>query len=435
MTVEIENNDTPVLSEADKATKEMDEALFGIKPEEPEKTGPEAGTQGSEPTKGDDNDKGKAGDASAATDDKGNKEETPGSTASIDDNGKPKLDSEGNPIKDDAGEKPKLLAGKYTNEFDLQGAVLHELSTLKRDKKDAIALFREASKSGDYSKVESLYKELQADAEKVIAEQKKNDNAKPGSEETPPEPSGADAGGTEELTVEQTNAIIVEEAQRSMLESPIVAKMKAKGVALPTSKEELEELEDAYPALFMQYTQTWQAILHEKQQAAEIFMQTEKAAPTHNNSQIDKTKESIRNFGKDYEVDFTEDEVKAFIDESLKLDHIYENKNNVPYIRDGILYDLFVGKHAKDVIDRMKVNHQKELDQLKVDTTNSTAKKVHEKLVEKDKKAIKSISTGDQSGDEPRQIQKVDWNNKDEVKKAGEEQAKKELDEILSRPN
>ena len=241
----------------------------------------------------------------------------------------------------------KLLAGRFENTYDLEHAVLEEVKTLKLDKKDAIALFDEARKSGDYSKVVEKYKELQGQVDKQIEEQKKNEPPKP--EPQPAEPPVREPVEPE-LTQESVKQIVLETSYEDFGKTEFAQWMKDQGIEVPTTDEQLAALAKENRPVYREFLETFGRIVQGNRQRAEEFQKSEKEAPSYNNSQKEKAKQQIIASAKELDIELKSEEVTQILDEASKSREVYEDKNGTPYIRDGAIVDYFMARRYPKLV-------------------------------------------------------------------------------------
>jgi hypothetical protein len=313
-------------------------------------------------------------------------------------------------------ETPKTYVGdKYTNEFDLMDGVLEEVKALKLDKKEVIDLFREAQKSGDYSKVESKYKELQTQVQAKVKEEKTTKT------ETPPEEtlSDEDSTGTG-LSDKEFNDILLKTTHERLQGSNLAEKFKRWQVEFPKTDQELDELEIKYPTLYTQYVDTFQHLYDQAKSQAEAFRKADKEAPAHNEKLKNEAKQQIGEFISEWKVDLKPEEVDKIVTDALKSKQNYEKKEGVDFLRDGAIYEWFMAKKAPTILKEIRVK-----------TLNEGRMQGAQDVAKAKTQTPKTISTTATPASATK-TKEVDLTDHRQVKAAGEDFVHKKLKEIFA---
>lgn len=323
------------------------------------------------------------------------------------------------PAKPASEQSPdKKYAGKYTNTFDLIEGTLEEVKALGADKKEVSSLVIEAQASGDWSKVEAKYKELQAQVVKKIQDSKKPEAVKP------PEKPAEEQTTETDLKPEEFQKLLVEKTMEQISDSDLSRKFAKFKVEIPTTQEALDELEIAYPTLFMQFEQTFRNLFAANKQQAELFLKAEKEAPGYNDTQKQTTKQKIEEFAKEWEVTLSSDEIDSMIAEATADKSIYEERNGVQFIRENALFDRFMVKNARTVLAQVKAK-------TKVDALNEGAQNALKDLDEARKKTPDTLSNTSTPSSAAVKPKEIDWSDPDQAKLAGADKIRERITDAL----
>ena len=318
-------------------------------------------------------------------------------------------------------DKP-LLAGKYTNKYDLQAGVLEEAIVLKSDKKELVKLFTEADSTGDWSKVEAKYKELQTQVVKKIQDEKKP--AETAQEVTPPKVETPETA----LSQDELKQVLFEQTTEQVANSRIASRMKELGIAIPKTDEELNALQLDYPAIYIEFTQTFQGTYRNLQTLAQKHMESTKQAPAFNNSQEEKSRQQIGDFAKQWDVPIGD--VDKIIAEAKASKSVFDNKDGVDFIREDALFEWFMAKKAPEMLRAVKAKADAEK-AAATQTATVEGRMQGAQDVEKNKaKAIQSISTSSTPASATT-AKPVDFSDPKQAKAAGFDAVSKRLNDLL----
>jgi len=325
----------------------------------------------------------------------------------------------------------KLYAGKYTNTFDLIDGILEEVKYLKGDKKEIASLVEEAQKTGDWSKVENKYKELQAEVTRRIQEQKRQGDKQPSSSAdssvSQPQQKQENAGQDNYMpTQEEYNKVILDVTLRQLKESNLATKFKASGVEIPTTQEELDALELSHPTLWVQFNEAFRQLWNANDMRAKAYLKAVQEAPKHNESELAKTKQRIVDFAKEFDVAIPENEIENFLNEARNNEFLYEMRDGVKFLRDNAVFDWFMAKKALDVLRTIR-------DKSRVNGINEGAKQVLQNIEKAKKEMPKTISTAKNppSSVKPQQ-NKIDLSDYDQARTLGSAAIRRTIDQLLS---
>jgi hypothetical protein len=318
--------------------------------------------------------------------------------------------------------EPKLLAGKFTNLLDLGVSALEEVKVLKIDKKEVSEMIAEAFRTGDTSKVEAKYKELESQVGKQIADEKKNEPPKPGVKTVEPPVATTEP----ELTAEEYRQAVLDQSYAQFEKTVLAADMREAGIEVPKTDEQLAELKLVNRPMWKEFMDEFQGIVLTNKTKADEFLKAEKEVPVHNNSQREKAKTQILDFGKKFKVEIKPEEIDKILLDAEKEPGLYENRNGLMFIREGSIFRFFKAERAEDLLDR--VSKQTEAESL-----TKGRQQAAEDLKNIDGKAIKSISTTQMPG--MKTVPKpIDWNDPEQVRKASipEKELTDKIDSILN---
>jgi hypothetical protein len=316
-------------------------------------------------------------------------------------------------------ETPKTYVGdKYTNEFDLMDGVLEEVKALKLDKKEVIDLFREAQKSGDYSKVELKYKELQTQVQAKVKEEKTTKEEKPPKETL----SNEDSTGTG-LSDKEFDDILLKTTHEKLQGSNLAEKFKRWQVEFPKTYQELDDLEIKYPTLYMQYVDTFTNLYNQTKSQAEAFRKADKEAPIHNEKLKNEAKQQIGEFISEWKVDLKPEEIDKIVTDAVKSKQNYDKKEGVDFLRDGAIYEWFMAKKAPAILKEVRVK-----------TLNEGRMQGAQDVASPKTQTPKTISTSSTPTSATTQ-KKIDLTDHRQVKGAGEKFIREKLKEIFTSEN
>lgn len=346
------------------------------------------------------------------------KEDTPEPTVEKAQEKPAQTEQEKTPVKTETPEN-KLYAGKYTTSFDLIEGVLEEVKALGADKKSVAALVTEAQTSGDWSKVEAKYKELQAEISKKQPVAQKKDEASP--TETPKkDPDETD------LTPEEFDKLIVDNTMKQLSESPLSKKFEKYAVKMPTTQEGLDDLEIAYPALHMQFTEAFRQVYANTEKQAKQFIQYQKEAPGHNELQVANAKKQIADFAQKWNVGVTPEDIDSAVKEAIKSGAalVTEQKSGIDFIREGGIFKWFLAERAEQLLETVR-------NKAAVEADNKARIEALNDLEQKKAATPSTISTASTPSAQAKP-KEVNWNNPEEAKKQGRAAISNALDTLLS---
>jgi hypothetical protein len=246
---------------------------------------------------------------------------------------------------------PKLFADKYENRFDLINGTLElvKANEIKGDdRKAVIALLEEADTTKDYSKVEAKYKELQATRTRQIEAERSATPPPPApTEPTPPvnEPPVDIAGQPEKV-----KQFILSTAFQEFRQTSLAKYMERNGIEIPTTDEQLAELEDSNRPVWREFIDTFRPLVANNKKFVDDFSRSQAEAPVHNNSQKQKAKTEIEASIKELGIEMKPEEIDAAIDEAIKQPWLYEDKNGSSFLRDNALVDYFTAKKLRGLV-------------------------------------------------------------------------------------
>lgn len=309
----------------------------------------------------------------------------------------------------------KKYADRFESTFDLIDGVLEEVKALGKDKKEISALVTEAQKSGDWSKVESKYKEYQSDYNKKVEETKAKEK---------PVETTADTVQEPDMELGEYQAVLVETTMKQISDSDVARKFAKFDVKLPQTQEELDALEIAHPNLWMQYTDAFKRLYMANDENARGFLEADRTQSTHNETQLQQTKSQIEAFAKKYGTTVDPSEVERILTEAQKLDTVYENRHGVKFLRENSLYKYFLAEAAEKIIENVrKATEAEALNRGRAEA----AKTIHSN----NEAAPKTISTSQVPPTQSTAPKDPDWNNPDEARKVGSEKIASKIDELL----
>jgi hypothetical protein len=332
----------------------------------------------------------------------------------------------------DTRQGEKLLAGKYNTTLDLTEAVLEEVRVLKGDKKEIAPMIAEAHKTNDWSKVEAKYKELQTKVETQLSEQKKNEPAKP-IEPTVEQPASEAAPAEPDLSPAETQTIMLETAFEDFfaperdggfkglaediralgMEFPkpedVVASYDEKTHTYPVMVDFLANLKTQSRQLWKEFNDAFNPIIGQKVKGTNEYENARAKAPTFNNSQLEKAKQEISDYGKKFGVEIKPEDIAAVIKDAQAKGNIYQVQAGSLFIKDGAILRYFKSEKADDIIEQVR-----KLTEAKA--TTAGRKQAVADIKNQDSKAIRSIGTTSVPGSKPAVSAVVDWNNPESVK-------------------
>ena len=276
---------------------------------------------------------------------------------------KPKQDPAAAPKPGDppvAGEK--LYAGKYKTTDDLKKGFLAAAKPLNYSPTFLEKVLSLAEKTGDWTGVEDLYKEL----DKAISE---------GRKATPAHPAGADPDPTKATpdaeTVKRDRQAVAEYVATELItelgRSDIAQRLAEKGVPIPSNfmldvketKAYLAKLEeDGFPAEAIRLEQFLQNMGTRLNQEAAEVLKASKESQTYNQTNRDGAVTAIKDFAKKYNYELKDDELTAFLTEAIKDDRLFEQRHGVSFLREGALSDYWKLRNMDRLTEHIRINSE-----------------------------------------------------------------------------
>ena len=333
----------------------------------------------------------------------------------------------------------KKYAGKYEDEFELAHGVYEIAKATGHDKKEFKSLIDEAKTSGDYSKLESKYKEYQAELTKKNQESKKTETttdktSKETANTVKPDSPEFEAQLQQFLDANQDKVAV--RATELFYQTEVAQRMADMGIELPKADATEQEVKEFWANLYAtngwladKLTQTRDQILNSVKESIRNTGRARLEAPERNKSQIEKSKTKIEEFGKKWKIDFTPEEVQSIVDEAQKDRSIYEDKYTVKFIKDNAIFKSFMAEKASEYLEK---SIEKQKAQLEADSKAKGAIEADQKIQDNKKKSLSTISTTSLNSGKPADKKTVDWSNPDEAKSASEADALKFLQEAIS---
>ena len=302
------------------------------------------------------------------------------------------------PEKETPSTEPKLYAGKYTNVFDLTHSIQEAGKALGKENKEFISLFEEAQKSGDWTKAEAKYKELQGELTKKQQEEKKTQAAPETPVKEPAEP---------EVSKAELHNLYLEQANKRIANSPIVLKMARLAhstdkfmidkiednpnlknilLRLPQTEEELDILDVYLPSVASEYRQTFGSLYNTIRKESDDYLKIEREAPTYNETTKQSETKQINDLMTKLDAILPKEEVDKWLDTVLQDPTIYELKSGIPYLRAGQLQKRFIS----DNYERL---HTLSLEKVRAEVANKSSVNTAETLANLKEKSIQSIGT------------------------------------------
>ena len=294
--------------------------------------------------------------------------------------------------------EPKLYAGKYTNVFDLTHSIQEAGKKLGKENKEFISLFEEAQKSGDWTKAEAKYKELNAEITKKDQEQKKAQEA-----QVTPEKVTTDTG----MSDLEFHNLLLEQSQKRITNTAVVAKMarlahstdkrmmdmlednptlKEILLRLPQTQDELDVLDVYLPTVSSEYKQTFASLYSDARKQAEDYIKIERESPVHNKSQQEVETKQINELMTKWNAVLPKEDVDSWFEGILKDQSVYELRSGIPYLRPNEILRRFVSDNA----DKL---HTLALEKVKAEALNKGSMQTAETLKNLKEKSIQSIGS------------------------------------------
>jgi hypothetical protein len=307
----------------------------------------------------------------------------------------------------------KLLAGKYKTPDDLAKGLTEIAKPLNIHPLSLTTAINMAKKTGDWSEVEQLYTELQAELST------KPPTPPPTKEGEPPvagQPAPASDKG--ELTNEKIQQLVTADVKRRLAQHPIRQKFERKGVSWPTTVEEVEELEDTYPVLAIELREAMRDIYttsaKEFNDYAEALMGVGQAT---DNAKSEGVKQ-ITALSEKYKLDLKPEEVNTLVQQALDSGSptVFEDKHGVKHpTAQGIVKWI---KAETDLFDRLNL------------ASTQRGRAAHSQdLRTMKEKTLSSISTAGLPAKRQRtETPEVDVNDPDQVSKMTEQEILERLD-------
>jgi hypothetical protein len=264
------------------------------------------------------------------------------------------------------GEPPKLYAGKYKTKDELYKGFLSAAKALNYLPGVLEAVVEAAQRTGDVTKIETLYGELD---KAISANHKAGDPAQPAPADpaAPGKKPGDTAGGpepseTERATVRQ---LVFDRAEARLAASPVVRRLKARGIELPENLFQdrkvvegfLESLETDHPALYIEFKQAFvDAVDGSRTEVRETY-QAVREAEEKNPATREADVAKIRDYAKQISLPLTDQELQAFAAAAeAEYPWIFEHRAGVDFLKPGALVDAFHLKHREKIAEQIRIN-------------------------------------------------------------------------------
>jgi hypothetical protein len=161
--------------------------------------------------------------------------------------------------------------------------------------------------------------------------------------------------------------------------------------------------------LWKEFNDAFNPIIGQKVKGTNEYENARAKAPTFNNSQLEKAKQEISDYGKKFGVEIKPEDIAAVIKDAQAKGNIYQVQAGSLFIKDGAILRYFKSEKADDIIEQVR-----KLTEAKA--TTAGRKQAVADIKNQDSKAIRSIGTTSVPGSKPAVSAVVDWNNPESVK-------------------
>lgn len=232
------------------------------------------------------------------------------------------------------------FAGKYATEDDLKAAIKEAGKTLGYN---PALLERLITTTKEVKDLEAVYKDL----EKEISSK-------------PPKPAAAEPGGDPAEVQQQQKEIVlrvVNSTLQAIRSNPIADQLRQLGHPIPpkflvdpkVTQEYMTKLKEESPVDYLELKTLAERSYGAAKQSTESFVKSLQESDEANVATIEADKKAIRELGQQLGIPVTEDSLNAFVDDALKIQSIYEEKNGVPFIKKDSLYQAFYWKNREAI--------------------------------------------------------------------------------------